>query len=38
MAAVRERVTAAGYGAEDRDGGGFTVRDPWRNALAFEPA
>ena len=38
VAAVRERVTAAGYAAEDRDGGGFTVRDPWRNALAVEPA
>jgi catechol 2,3-dioxygenase len=38
LPAVRERVTAAGYDAEDRDGGGFTVRDPWRNALAFEPA
>ena len=38
LPAVRERVSAAGYGAEDRDGGGFTVRDPWRNALAFEPA
>ena len=38
VAAVRGRVNAAGYAAEDRDGGGFTVRDPWRNALAFEPA
>ena len=32
VAAVRERVAAAGLAAEDADGG-FVVRDPWENAL-----
>jgi hypothetical protein len=35
--ALRERVTAAGIDTEDRGAGGFTVLDPWRNALAVEP-
>ncbi len=37
VSAVRERVSAAGYATEDREAGGFTVRDPWRNALAVQP-
>ena len=32
VAAVRERVDAAGLAVEDADGG-FVTRDPWRNAL-----
>ena len=35
-AAVRERVEAAGYATEGRGTGGFTVRDPWNNALAID--
>lgn len=34
VAAVRERVEAAGIAVEDR-AGGFLVRDPWRTALAI---
>jgi catechol 2,3-dioxygenase len=34
VAAVRERVEAAGIDTEDADGG-FVVRDPWNNALHF---
>lgn len=37
VATVRERVEAAGHATEDRDGGGFLVRDPWRNALVVAP-
>src|SRR5215217_1867885 len=36
--AVRERVRAAGIATEDREGGGFLVRDPWRIAVLFVPA
>ena len=36
VAEVRARVDAAGLPAEALDGG-FLVRDPWRNAVAFEP-
>ena len=35
VAEVRARVDAAGLPAEALDGG-FLVRDPWRNAVAFE--
>jgi hypothetical protein len=35
---VRERVRAAGIGTEEREGGGFLVRDPWRIAVLFVPA
>jgi catechol 2,3-dioxygenase len=38
VAAMRERAEAAGYETGDRPSGGFTVLDPWRNALAIEPA
>ena len=38
VAALRERIAAAGFDTEDRAAGGFTVLDPWRNALAVEPA
>jgi catechol 2,3-dioxygenase len=38
VAAVRERVEAAGLPLEDEADGGFTVRDPWRIAVRFEPA
>jgi catechol 2,3-dioxygenase len=34
VATVRARVESAGLAIEDRDGG-FLVRDPWRNAVAF---
>jgi len=37
VTAVRERVAAAGIDTDDRPAGGFTVLDPWRNALAIEP-
>jgi len=35
--AVRRRLAGAGSEIEERSGGGFLVRDPWRNALAFAP-
>jgi catechol 2,3-dioxygenase len=35
VAEVHRRVEAAGIGHENRDGG-FVVRDPWNNAVAFE--
>jgi catechol 2,3-dioxygenase len=36
LAAVRERVAAAGIATEDRaDAGGFLVRDPWNIAVLF---
>ncbi len=38
VAALRERVRASDVATDDRPGGGFTVLDPWRNALAVEPA
>jgi catechol 2,3-dioxygenase len=38
VAAVRERVEAAGLPLEAETDGGFTVRDPWRIAVRFEPA
>jgi hypothetical protein len=34
VATVRARVDSAGLAIEDREGG-FLVRDPWRNAVAF---
>ena len=36
--AVRERVLAAGIATEEREGGGFLVRDPWGIAVLFVPA
>ena len=36
--AVRERVRAAGIATEEREGGGFLVRDPWGIAVLFVPA
>ena len=36
VAEVLGRVESAGIGHEDRDGG-FVVRDPWNNAVAFQP-
>jgi catechol 2,3-dioxygenase len=33
--AVRRRLVGAGSEIEERSGGGFLVRDPWRNALVF---
>jgi len=33
--AVRERVQAAGIEVEEREGGGFLVRDPWEIAVLF---
>jgi catechol 2,3-dioxygenase len=38
VAAVRERVGEAGIPVEAETDGGFTVRDPWRIAVRFEPA
>ena len=35
VAAVRERVRTAGIGAEEAEGGGFVVRDPWGIAARF---
>jgi catechol 2,3-dioxygenase len=35
VAAVRDRVRAAGIGAEEAEGGGFVVRDPWGIATRF---
>ena len=35
VAAVRERVGAAGIADEEREGGGFLVRDPWGIAVVF---
>jgi catechol 2,3-dioxygenase len=35
VAAVRERVRAAGIGFEEAEGGGFVVRDPWGIAARF---
>jgi hypothetical protein len=35
VAAVRERVEAAGIEAEDAEGGGFLARDPWEIAVVF---
>jgi catechol 2,3-dioxygenase len=35
VAAVRERVRAAGIGFEEAEGGGFVVRDPWEIAARF---
>jgi catechol 2,3-dioxygenase len=35
VAAVRERVEAAGIEAEDAEGGGFLARDPWGIAVVF---
>jgi catechol 2,3-dioxygenase len=37
VAAVRERVRAAGIAPEERDDGGFLVRDPWGIAVLFVP-
>ncbi len=37
VAAVRERVRAAGIATEERDDGGFLVRDPWGIAVLFVP-
>jgi catechol 2,3-dioxygenase len=36
--AVLERVRAAGIATEEREGGGFLVRDPWGIAVLFVPA
>jgi hypothetical protein len=36
--AVRERVRVAGIATEEREGGGFLVRDPWGIAVLFVPA
>jgi catechol 2,3-dioxygenase len=36
--AVRERVRAGGIATEEREGGGFLVRDPWGIAVLFVPA
>ena len=36
--AVRERVRASGIATEEREGGGFLVRDPWGIAVLFVPA
>jgi catechol 2,3-dioxygenase len=36
--AVRERVRASGIATEEREGGGFVVRDPWGIAVLFVPA
>ena len=36
--AVRERVRAASIATEEREGGGFLVRDPWGIAVLFVPA
>ena len=36
--AVRERVRAAGIATEEREGGGFLVRDPWEIAVLFVAA
>jgi catechol 2,3-dioxygenase len=38
IAAVRERVDAAGIDVEDLPSGGFLVRDPWQIGVAIEPA
>ena len=38
VAAVSERVRAAGIATEEREGGGFLVRDPWGIAVLFVPA
>ena len=38
VAAVHERVRAAGIATEEREGGGFLVRDPWGIAVLFVPA
>jgi catechol 2,3-dioxygenase len=35
VAAVRERVEAADIEAEEAEGGGFLVRDPWGIAVVF---
>jgi catechol 2,3-dioxygenase len=35
VAVVRERVEAAGIEAEEAEGGGFLVRDPWGIAVVF---
>jgi catechol 2,3-dioxygenase len=35
VATVRERVRAAGIGAEEAEGGGFVVRDPWGIMVRF---
>jgi catechol 2,3-dioxygenase len=35
VAAVRDRVRAAGIGAEEAEGSGFVVRDPWGIAARF---
>jgi catechol 2,3-dioxygenase len=35
VAAVRERVFTAEVGVEEREGGGFLVRDPWGIAVLF---
>lgn len=37
LAALRERVTAAGVESEELPGGGLLLRDPWEIAVAFEP-
>ena len=37
VAAVSERVRAAGIATEEREGGGFLVRDPWGIAVLFVP-
>ncbi len=36
--AVRRRVRAAGVEVEEREGGGFVVRDPWEIAVLFTVA
>ena len=36
--AVRERLRAAGIATEEREGGGFLVRDPWGIAVLFVAA
>jgi len=38
VAAVSERVRVAGIATEEREGGGFLVRDPWGIAVLFVPA
>lgn len=37
VAAVRERVRVAGIEVEEREDGGFLVRDPWNIAVLFVP-
>jgi hypothetical protein len=38
LEAARERVRAASIATEEREGGGFLVRDPWEIAVLFVPA